>query len=186
MKLIDAVNYILPKLGEHTVTSIEVKNPSVSLILKAIDQASATILARGWWFNTFDYTAYPNNEGEVSMGTATLDFVPTDNSNAVLRAGKLFNPETRTYVWELEKIEGTLTEQVEFEDLPESAAQVIKMQALVDMHITDLGVSEDTSAWDVERQRLESDLIAHHLRHKKYTTKKSPRYLRMRAAMRGT
>ena len=48
MKLLDAVNLVLPKLGERPVTSLEVKHPTLAVLLPIIEQTQINTLQRGW------------------------------------------------------------------------------------------------------------------------------------------
>ena len=73
MKLLDAVNLILPKLGEHRVTSVDNKHPTLAIILPEIENELKKLLARGWWFNEFDYKAYPDSEGAGALIEFELD-----------------------------------------------------------------------------------------------------------------
>ena len=51
MKLLDAVNTVLPYLGEHPVTDIDTAHPTVDLIVAAINRHREAFLSEGWWFN---------------------------------------------------------------------------------------------------------------------------------------
>ena len=63
MKLLDAVNTILPYLGEANVTSTTARNTTVQSILQQIETAKRALLATGWWFNTVSVTLYPGSDG---------------------------------------------------------------------------------------------------------------------------
>ena len=73
MKLLDAVNLVLPKLGERPVTSLEVKHPTLAVLLPIIEQTQVNTLQRGWWFNEYEYTAYPNAQGEIDIGATSVN-----------------------------------------------------------------------------------------------------------------
>ncbi len=185
MKLLDAVNLMLPKLGEHPVTSLEIRHPTLAVILPEVENELITMLQRGWWFNEFKYTAYPDNAGEIVLGTDTLSFVPLDGQPlAAVRGLRLFNPETMSFVWAV-PVKGIVTQYVEFDELPESAAQYVWYSALVNAYATDLGVTAELQMWGTKAQGAWTTMLAEHLRQRKYSTTNSKRFQRLRAAMRG-
>ena len=181
MKLLTAVNLMLPRLGEHPVTSLDLKHPTVSIILPEVENELVTTLMEGWWFNAYTYTATPDTEKFITLGTDTLSFVPCD-VDAALRGLRLFNPSTLDYTWDA-PVKGTVIQRVEFDELPESAAQYVWYSALVNSYITDLGMTQDVQAWKVKADQAAVRMLAEHLRNKKYSTARSPRFRRLRAAM---
>ena len=49
MKLLDAINTVLPYLGEANVTSTTARNPTVQAVIQQIDTAKRSLLGTGWW-----------------------------------------------------------------------------------------------------------------------------------------
>lgn len=183
MKLLDAVNLILPKLGEHPVTSVTLKHPTLAIILPEVENELRNLCNRGWWFNQFEYKATPDIDGKIALGVDTLSFVPYIPYAAV-RGKELYNVETMSYVWD-DPVEGLLTTYVQFEELPETAAQVVWWNALINAFATDIGVSQELQIWQVRAGAAASDLVAEHLRNRRYNTKKTKRFRRLRSALRG-
>lgn len=184
MKLLDAVNLILPKLGEHRVTRLDVKHPTLAIILPEVENEIRRLLSRGWWFNEFDSTLYPSNEGLIFLGTDTLTFTPDCTNTAVQRGTQLYNPVTLSYVFE-QPVPGRVRQYVAFDDLPESAGQAVYFSALVSCYITDIGMAQEVQAWGVAAQSATSDLLAEHLRQKRFSTKSTRQWARLRRALRG-
>ena len=183
MQLLTAINLMLPRLGEHPVTSLDTKHPTVAMLLPEVENELIQVLLRGWWFNAYTYTAYPDSEKHITLGTDTLAFVPdVGQPDAAMRGLRLFNPDTLTYEWDA-PIKGKIVQRVLFEELPEHAAQYVWYSALVNAYITDLGMSQDVQAWKAKADVAYSDMLAEHLRHKAYSTANSPRFRRLRAAM---
>ena len=182
MELLTAVNFMLPKLGEHPVTSLDQKHPTLAIILPEIEDALRTALSKGWWFNSYPYVAMPDAEGYITLGTNTLSFVP-DKVDAALRGLRLFNSTTLNYVW-TESISGMVVQYVPFNELPETAAQYIKYMALVSSYVTDLGTAGDVQAWQALSGGAYTALLAEHLRNRKYSTARSRRFVNLRAALR--
>lgn len=184
MKLLDAVNLVLPKLGERPVTSLEVKHPTLAVLLPIIEQTRTNTLQRGWWFNEFKYTAYPNAQGEIDIGTDCLSFVPTSSGAAVVRGQRLYNPETLSFTF-TSSVEGRVVQLVEFDELPESAATYIFYSALIEAYTTDLGVTQELQIWQGLAARAWSDLLAEHLRQRKHSTRKTRAWRNLINAMQG-
>lgn len=184
MKLLDAVNLVLPKLGERAVTSLEVKHPTLAVVLPIIEQKLKTALGRGWWFNEYVYEAFPNAEGEITLGADTLMFVPDVPNVAVQRGLRLFNPITLSYVF-TEPIKGRVTQYVPFDELPESCANFVFYDALIDAYTTDLGVTQELQVWQVLAASGWSDLLSEHLKQRRHNTRNSRRWRKLKYAMQG-
>lgn len=184
MILLDAVNLILPKLGEHGVTSLNTKHPTLAVILPEIDNELRQLLMKGWWFNEFDVTLYPDPEGKIAIGTDVLTFTPDCADVAVQRGVELFNPITLNYVF-TEAVPGRVRQYVEFDKLPESAAQYVYFAGLVNAYVADIGLTQEVQAWGNKAQAAYSDLLAEHLRQRKYSTRQSKKFRRLVSALRG-
>lgn len=182
MKLLDAVNLIMPKLGERPVTSLSVKHPTLAVLLPIIAQKRRSTLTRGWWFNKYPYTAYPANDGTITIGTDTLSFVPDEVNTAVLRGTDLFNPVTLTSVF-TGPVSGIVCQDVEFDLLPESMANYLFYSSLVEAFATDLGVSQELSVWQSLAAQGWSDVMMEHLRQVKKNTKQGSAWRKLRRAM---
>lgn len=182
MDLLTAVNRILPALGEHPVTSITSRNPTLAIILPKIDNKLDDTLTPGYWFNTFKTTLYPDSEKVIAIPADTLSFVPTW-VDAIQRGMRLFDPVTQTYLWS-SPVEGVRITRVPFDELPESAASYVFYSALVICYVQDLGMESAVQLWQAEAAGAERRLMSEHLRNKKYSTTRSPRYARLRHAMR--
>jgi len=183
MELILAVNRILPALGEHPVTSLNTKHPTLAILLPKIQNKLEDLTMMGWWFNTFKTTLYPDSEGGVALPTDTLSFVPMFD-NAVQRGSALYNGDTQSYIWTA-PIEGTIITRIPFDELPESMASYVFYSALVVAYVTDIGMENEVQLWQTEAAQAERRVMSEHLRNRKYTTQRSPRYQRIRHAMRG-
>lgn len=182
MKLLDAVNLILPKLGEHPVTNLDTKHPTLAILLPIVENELRTKLLKGWWFNSYDNTLYPNIEGTIDVGQDTLSFVPHGDVNAAVRGTKLFNTDTASFVWTT-PVTGCIRSYVEFDDLPEVIAQHVFSSALVNAYATDIGLTDVVKLWQATANDSYSDLLAEHLRHQKHSTRNSRRWRNLRNAM---
>lgn len=182
MKLLNAVNLILPKVGERAVTSLEVKHPTLAVLLPIVDNTRKDLLLKQWWFNTGRYEAFPDADGHIVLGTTTIQFIPDVPDTAVLADGQLYNPGTGSPVFTT-KVAGEITRDVEFDRLPESAAQVVWNTALVEMYATDIGMSQELQLWLAKAKDAHDTLMSEHLRQRKHNTKASRPYRQLRRAM---
>jgi hypothetical protein len=184
MRLLDAVNLILPKLGEHSVTRLDTKHPTLAIILPEVDNELRALLHKGWWFNEFNTTLHPDINGELLLGTDVLTFTATSEGVAVQRGRKLYNPLTLSYHFDT-PVPGRVRQYVAFDDLPESAAQTVYYSALVNAYLTDIGLTNEVRDWQMRAATSYSDMLAEHIRQHKYNTRKSRQYVKLRRALRG-
>lgn len=182
MDLLTAVNRILPKLGEHPVTSLNTKHPTLAVLLPVIEAKIEELTMQGYWFNTFDTKLYPDSEGRIELPLDCLSFVPK-YENAVQRGKLLFNGKTINFTWTA-PVEGTIVLRLAFAELPESMASHVFYSALVDVYVSDIGLEDEVKIWQVEAAGANRRVMSEHLRNKKYTTRNSPRYRRIINAMR--
>lgn len=177
------MNLILPALGEHPVTRVDVKHPTLAVILPVIDSNIDMCLMRGWWFNEFPTTLYPDSEGGIATPTDTLAFIPDCGFSGTVRNGVLFNTATLTYLWD-SAVTGTIQLRLPFEELPESVATYVFYTALVQTYLVDIGLESVVGEWKQIAKTAEFLAANEHLRNMRHTTRKSGRYARLRSAMR--
>ena len=177
------MNLILPALGEHPVTRVDVKHPTLAVILPVIDSNISMTLMRGWWFNEFPATLYPDSEGGISVPTDTLAFIPAEGQPGTVRNGVLFNTTTLDYLWD-KPVPGTIQLRMTFEELPESVATYVFYTALVQIYLVDIGLESVVGEWKQVAKTAEFLAANEHLRNMRHTTRKSGRYARLRSAMR--
>lgn len=183
MELLTAVNLILPAMGEHPVTRIDIKHPTLAVILPVIQSNIDKELMRGWWFNEYTHTLYPNSEKEIGLPDDTLAFIPEEGKPGSVRNKRLFNATTLDYLWDT-PVTGLLQLRLPFNELPESFATFVFYKALVQIYLVDIGLESVVSEW--KQVYKESEFLAtdEHLRNKRHSTRKSGRYARLRSAMR--
>lgn len=183
MDLRTLVNRVLPKLGEHPVTTLTLKHPTTAIILPIVQTKQEEFLGHGWWFNSYERTYYPGEDGTIALPDNLLSFIPKC-VEAVQRGSQLYDPVTGLFTWTAPVV-GEVIENLEFEELPPNVATYIFYSTLVDAYITDLGLAEDVRAWMTLADSALASVEAEHLKQKKYRTTRSPQYLRYRGALRG-
>jgi hypothetical protein len=175
----------MPILGERPVTSLDAKHPTLALILPKVDTKLEDVTSVGWWFNSFNTTLYPDDDGEIAVPLDTLSFVPAYwQVAAIVRGDKLYNPETMSYVFD-GPVAGELIQRVPFEQLPETAASAVWYAALVDAYVTDIGMEQNVREWMQQAADAQARMEAEHLKQRKYSTYNNPRFQRVRNALRG-
>lgn len=183
MQLLAAVNLILPKLGERPVTSLSTKHPTLAVLMPIIEQVRLDVLREGYWFNEYSYTIPLSPTKELELGTQTLRFIPDEVDKAVQRGNKLFNPKTLSFVFDA-PLKGTVTQDVPFDELPDSAATFVFYSSLVLAYATDIGATQELQLWQNMAQSAASNMLSEHLKQKRYNTRRSRNWGKLRSAMR--
>ena len=160
MKLLDAVNTVLPHLGEHPITSIETtKHPTVALILKAIERQTHMLLAEGFWFNEVTLTLPVNTDGRINTPERAMSIYGID-CNVSIEGEQLFDLNTGSYYF-TRPIKVVIVRDVPFEDLPQYAALCITYNAGAEVYVADFGVESAVSSMqqlgEWNRQKLQQD-----------------------------
>lgn len=182
MRLLDAVNRIMPKLNERPVTSVTAKHPTLAILIPIIDNARQQLLLKQWWFNTYLYEAFPSPDKSIYIGNDVMAFYP-ETDGVVVRGNRLYNLHERTYEF-TGSVKGKVVEDIEFDLLPESAAQAVFYCALVEMFTTDIGMSKELALWAEQERLARIEILAEHMRQRKHTTRKLPAWRRMEGARR--
>ena len=132
---LDAVNQILSSVGQAPVTTLDLQNPEVAIVLTTLREVNKQVQAEGWNFNvergyTFSPDAstkeikYPTNVLQLDLDTN----VYKDQYNPVRRDGKFYDKFNHTYQWENE-IQADVTWLFEFEDVPPAIQLYITARA---------------------------------------------------------
>ena len=185
MTLLDAINYVLPKLGEHQVTSTDARSPTLRILLQMFDQYRRTILRKGWWFNEWTYEAPLNVDYEIDVGSDCLSLYAINRTDTAWKGTRLFNTETQSYKFD-SPVKLRVIKDVAWDELPEPVQEWIKFAVLMDQLTTDAGLTPEYQVWAEGKVEAERQTLAEHLRNKRYNTKNSYRGRRVLAAIRGT
>ena len=183
LKLLEAVNNILPYLGENPVTTVDIRHPTVALIIDNIKQQKLNLLGEGWWFNELRTTLYPSSEGEVYVPTNTISFYPEDNIYTE-RNRRVYNISTGSYR-HTSPIKCKIVEDLEFEELPYYAALVIQERAAQLAYVKDYGVESAIEVMQKKEQEAWFALNQEHLRNRRYNSLQNRRAFRFMNSLRG-
>lgn len=129
---LEAVNSIIRNLGTTAVTSINVVNPDVQTALAVLDDETRAVQSTGWWFNKMENLGLAiDNQGFVYIPQNVL-MIDAKRSvlDVVQRGDRLFNREGNTFIF-TEAVTGLTTVlNLEWDDLPFNAREVIRYTAM--------------------------------------------------------
>jgi hypothetical protein len=182
MTKLEAVNLILRALSEHTVSSVEIRHPSVTLALDKLEMARQEVLSDGWWFNNIRVTLNKDVNGKVSFPSGALAFVP-DRYECITRGGYLYNTTTQTFVF-TEDVPGLITYDLDWDDLPNPAQRMVAYQAAIAAYSEDVGGQAPQSitvGYSLAQQQLQSG----HIRQRRFNARSRPAWWRYENARRG-
>ena len=147
MTELEAINICLRAVGESPVTSVDSQNPYVIAASNIVDNERKNLLAEGWWFNTQrGLTLTPDRNKFIFVPINTLAIDTNDRKGAIaVRKDKLIDLYNNTFEFE-NSITLDLVEDLEFTDLPFSAARTIAYVAAVEMQ----------RAYEMEVNKLQS------------------------------
>lgn len=184
MQLLEAVNTCLSALGEARVTSTTVRHPTVDLILSTITMKQRQLLERGWWFNMSHVTMYPSVTNEMEYPVNALSIIGDNGETFVPRGGMLFDMDNNTQYF-TEPKSMTVAYNLDFEDLPECAANVVMTRAAQEVYSGDLGPDSAVQRLNILEIQSYTELELQHLRNRRYSTKQRRGWGRLVRALRG-
>lgn len=121
---LDAVNQILSSVGQAPVTTLDLQNPEVSIVLNTLREVNRQIQSEGWVFNTErDYEMQPDsstNQILYPYNVLQMDANVKYHKNQydlVRRSGKLYDRLKHTYQF-TEPVHVDLTWYFDFTDVP--------------------------------------------------------------------
>lgn len=182
MTLLEAVNIILRALSEHTVSSTEIRHPSVTLALDKINEAREAVLNEGWWFNNIRITANRESDGRVPYPADALSFVP-DGFECIVRGGYLYNAQAQSFVF-TEDVPGLVTYDLEWDDLPNAVQRMVAYQAAIMAYSDDVGDNAPASVTGGFAMALQQ-VQAMHTRQRRFNARQRQSWWRYESARRG-
>lgn len=174
MELLQAVNTVLPHLGEHVVTRIEgTRHPTVDLITAAIERQRLTVLSAGLWFNEIIVDLPVNTDGQIDVPYGTVAVYGVDC--AVEIDGERFFDLLTGSAYFSKSIKVKLIRDIEFEKLPINVALAITYAAGAEVYLQDYG--RENSVEELQRMADRSWVLVHQedLRKRRYNTQRRTR-----------
>lgn len=132
---LDAVNQILSSVGQAPVTTLDLQNPEVSIVLNTLREINRQVQSEGWIFNTErDYVMQRNtntNEIVYPYNILQMDANVEHHRNdydLVRRNGKLYDRLHHTFQF-TEDIHADITWYFDFTDVPPAIQTYITARA---------------------------------------------------------
>lgn len=182
MTLLEAVNVVLRALSEHTVSSTEIRHPSVTLALTEIDLARESILNEEWWFNKVRITIPREVDNRVPYPNDALSFVP-DKYECITRNGYLYNTQNQSFLFD-ENVSGVVTYDLDWEDLPSAVQRLIAYSAAGSAYSNDVGDNIPASVQAGYATALQQ-VQSMHTRQRRFNARQRPSWRRYESARRG-
>jgi hypothetical protein len=132
---LDAVNQILSSVGQAPVTTLDLQNPEVAIVLNTLREVNKQVQAEGWVFNTerhYELTpdsvtkeiSYPTNVLQIDTNTSQH----YDDYNVVRRNGKLYDKQNHTYQFQ-DSVYADMVWYFDFTDVPPAIQAYITARA---------------------------------------------------------
>lgn len=144
MRRLDAVNAVLPYFSEQPVTNLDDRNPMVGMLVSAMQQAADDLLTEGYWFNTRKVELHPDDTGRIKFPMHILScyadpqYQYGEPRSYTQRGEYLWDVQLGSWKFD-ESVKLVVVERLEFEDLPNHAAQVVMYRAAAAMYLSQFG-----------------------------------------------
>ena len=132
---LDAVNQILSSVGQAPVTTLDLQNPEVSIVLNTLREINKQVQAEGWIFNTErEYTMTPDettNQIEYPFNMLQIDTNQPYHKNkydVVKRGTKLYDRLKHTFTFTA-AIKADVVWYFDFTDVPAAIQAYITARA---------------------------------------------------------
>jgi len=132
---LDAVNQILSSVGQAPVTTLDLQNPEVSIVLNTLREINRQVQAEGWIFNTErHYELTPDSETNQILYPSNMIQIDTntryhkDKYDVVKRGNKLYDRLNHTYTF-TDTIQADVVWYFDFTDVPAAVQAYITARA---------------------------------------------------------
>jgi len=130
---IESVNQMLGHIGEAPINSLSDTAAlpiSGSIALTTLREVAKEVQTEEWHFNTVtDHEISPDGDDKIPLPAATLFADAVDKTKDYVQRGLfLYNRKDRTYTFTT-AVKVDLTEQLDWDDLPEPARRYITLRA---------------------------------------------------------
>jgi hypothetical protein len=154
MTYLEAINYLLSQVGSSPVSEAGSLQVNVLAAKARLDEQMRSVQKTRWWFNIeLNLELVVDNSGFIPLPSGTLSVLSISNSCAIQRGSRLYDSYNHTYVF-TDSVTVDLIVQLNWEDLPAQAQDVILYRAAVDHVIQELedynkaGFIRDTLLYD--------------------------------------
>ncbi len=132
MERLEAVNLLLKTIGSTPVNDINSKHPDVSNAKASIKLELERLQRKRWWFNRdFNVSFEPNAESKILIPKQIQTFKPEDGADVTVRGNYLYDRVRNSFLFTSVVVAHEVTRQLEWEDLPDVAQDVIAYRAAI-------------------------------------------------------
>lgn len=171
MTELEAVNTVLPYLGDHTVTRVEgSRHPTVGLIIAAINRQRQSLLTEKWWFNKRVRFISPNTDGRINVPEGTL--AAYGISHEVEIEGEHFYCVQTGSMQFPNGLKVQIVYDKAFKDLPMSVALYVTYKAAIEVATADMGVEDQIQILMRYAAENYKQMYREHLRKSEYNSKR--------------
>jgi hypothetical protein len=183
---LDIVNSMLRTIGIDGLTSTDTDHPDYVEALQVLNEVRADVNKLGYWYNTSYPTLELNASNEIVLPANSLSSDPCDRSrNYVKRGSKLFDMDNRTYTIDA-AVQVKLVENLEIEEMPETAKSYIKAKARYEFYADNDGDAQQVARLERDRLRAWAEFYREHIRNRDINHRDSPAAMRIRKGVRST
>jgi len=132
---LDAVNLILSSVGQAPVTTLDLQNPEVSIVLNTLREVNKQVQSEGWIFNTErEYKLSPDSSTQEILYPSNMLQIDTNKEkhradyDVVRRNGKLYDRLNHTYTF-TQDIYADIVWYFDFTDVPPAIQTYIVARA---------------------------------------------------------
>ena len=132
---LDAVNQILSSVGQAPVTTLDLQNPEVSIVLNTLREVNKQVQAEGWIYNTErEYDLVPDSTSKEIGYPSNMLQIDTNveahrnEYDVVRRNGKLYDRLHHTYEF-TENVKADVVWLFDFTDIPPAIQAYITARA---------------------------------------------------------
>lgn len=174
MKLLAALNTILPYLQAPAATSTTDRSPTVQAVLRGLGVERTTLLSKEYWFNSRRTELGTTPEGKIETPSGVLALYPEGTyDNIEVRGEYLYNLTDSTFQFDA-PLKVRLVEDLPFEELPEAAASAVQWAAAIGAYVPDWGMDDSARYMAARLLEATTALDREHLRKRKYTSYNTP------------
>ena len=132
---LDAVNQILSSVGQAPVTTLDLQNPEVSIVLNTLREVNKQVQGEGWIYNTErSYELVPDSTSKEILYPSNMLQIDTNveahrnEYDVVRRNGKLYDRLKHTYQF-TENVKADVVWLFDFTDIPPAIQAYITARA---------------------------------------------------------
>ena len=157
---LDILNGMLAAIGSSAIVTDTGNHPNLLRAAPILDWHNRTVQSRGHWFNTDRaLTLSPNGSNEFVVPGTTLKVDTTDDRSVYVRRGtRMYDPVLQTYaITAVDTIDVDVVLELDYDDLPHSAANYIRALAISEMVLNfDADSLTVKARASMERQAMEA------------------------------